>query len=97
METRWLTYRVSLHGSNFVMEMEDGERKRCGFRVQRWIEAPSPADAAREALDLISADPRVRGQLGLALDVQEVVAVRDRPPGGNLSGFMFYDDEDDPD
>jgi len=45
-------FRVLLSGSNLWMEV-DGNRGRYGFKVARFVEAESAADAAARALDLV--------------------------------------------
>ena len=91
--TALLIYRVRIHGTGFVMEMESGERERKGFYVNRWVEASSAVEAGRLAVELVRGDRRVVGQVALRLTVENAEPDEADPEERNRSGFAFYDDD----
>jgi hypothetical protein len=84
-------FRVRVHGSGFVMEMEGGERHVRGFVVSRWVEAPDEHSAGRAAIEMVRTDRRLRGQGTVQLVAKEIEQVSSEADGGNGSGFLFYD------
>jgi len=74
----------------------DGNRGRYGFKVARFVEAESAADAAARALDLVQASPQLRGARNKHNDppLCRVVGVDPLPPDeaapAKQPGFAFY-------
>jgi hypothetical protein len=78
------------------MQIDGGPAEMKGFHVSRYVQAASPVDAAKLALELVRKDRRLTGQLGVRLEVAEVREADEDPVGGNLSGFAFYDVDQPP-
>ena len=55
-----LKFRVIVLGQNILADI-DGARRRVGFYTNVFVEASSPEHAGALALELIRADPKVRG------------------------------------
>ena len=95
------TYLVRLKGKNFLMDGDEGPRKK-RFYVTRLVEAENPNQAENLARDMISTDPRLQNSvLNESSDppiiylesVSEVTAMA--YDAQNRAHSFFWQDEDD--
>jgi hypothetical protein len=89
-------YQVMIRGENFFIRGESGV-ERLGFYTTRYIEAPSPSDAERCAVDHIRGDARLRSAVLNTQDappeifIEECVEVDpDTVPDAHAGGFTFF-------
>ena len=62
MESEMTTYLVRLKGKNYLMDGDEGPRKK-RFHVTRLVEAENPSRAETLARDMISTDPRLQNSV----------------------------------
>jgi hypothetical protein len=86
-------YRVQVRGSGYVMNVDGGASGVHGFYVVHWVTAESPDEAHACALQLVRDSPKVAGQTGLRLTVDEMDEVGAEEPAQAPSGFIFFPDE----
>jgi len=94
-------YRAMIRGENFFLDLDE-RVKRYGFYATRFVEAHSPEDAQRHAVDRIRNDAELRAA-ALApktvepeIFVEEIIEVESNSvPESKGAGFSFFPAESD--
>jgi hypothetical protein len=89
-------YRIQIRGSGYLMAVEGGPPVSHGFYVVHWVTAAFPAEARERAIELVRDSPKVVGQTGLRLEVDEMEEVGPEEHARTASGFVFFADEAPP-
>ena len=89
------SYRVLLHGQNFLLSTDEGPR-RLGFYATRFVKARSPDRAEEIAVDLVRDDPTLGEAVLNPRDDPPMISATEIQEVGELqraTGFTFYPEE----
>ena len=95
------TYEVELNGRNFLLDF-DGIPKRVGFYVLWYVDAASPQEAARAAVQAIRGHESLATVLNDRSDppmvhAEDVIELSEGPQPDEIElGLSFYSEEGEP-
>jgi hypothetical protein len=95
-------YKVFINGQNFWITI-DGETKRWGFYTTRFVEAVSPKQAEKKAVQLIRDDPKLKENVLNDKSEPPMMFVERIEPLNSFNGlpvpgtgYTFYDEDKEP-
>lgn len=94
------TYEVEINGRNFLLEV-DGVPARLGFYVLRYVDAPSPQEAAQAAVQGIWKHESLTTVLNDRSDppriyAEDIIELSEVPQPDEIElGLSFYSEDDE--
>lgn len=87
-------FHCTLHGQNFTQTVSN-RKSEVNFYTMRWVEADSPAEAARRAVELVSRQVEETGiergaDFKATLEVEKVKEVDAACFNPEFGAFIFY-------
>jgi hypothetical protein len=94
------TYEVELNGQNFWLEV-DGVPRRMGFYALRYVDAPTPQDAAHAAVKAVRKHASLANLLNERSDppkvyAEDIIELSESPESDEREpDLSFYPEDDD--